>query len=114
MIVEVPTNDELAVRYVVTALVVVEFPTIRLVIELRVAIKDEMKELVEVALDAMRLVVEAFVIVAFVVVELPMIASVIEARVAIKEEIKELVEVALVEKRLVAVNAVAEAVARLV
>ena len=109
MIVEVPTNDELAVRYVVTALVV-EFPTMRLVIEARVATREEKKPLVEVALDAVKLVVEAFVIVAFVVVELPMIALVIEARVATREEIKELVEVALVEKRLVAVTAVAEAV----
>ena len=51
---------------------------------------------------------------ALVVVEFPTIRLVIELRVAIKDEIKELVEVALVEKRLVAVNAVAEAVARLV
>ena len=114
MIVEVPTNDELAVRYVVTALVVVEFPTIRLVIELRVAIKDEKNPLVEVALDAMRLVVEAFVIVAFVVVELPMIALVKLARVAMREEKNPVVLVLLVEKSAVAVRAVADAVVRVV
>ena len=111
---EVAVTDELAVRYVVTALVVVEFPTIRLVIELRVAIKDEKKPLVEVALDAMRLVVEAFVIVAFVVVELPMIALVKEANVARRDEKNPVVLVLLVEKRLVAVRAVAEAVFKVV
>ena len=110
MIVEVPTNDELAVRYVVTALVVVEFPTMRLVIEARVATREEKKPLVEVALDAVKLV-----IVALVVVEFPTMRSVIEARVATKEEIKELVEVLLVVTRFVlvaltAVRLVVEAV----
>ena len=80
----------------------------------KVATKEEKKPLVLVALDAMRLVVEAFVIVALVVVELPMIALVMLAKVATKEEKKPLVLVALVEKRLVAVKAEAEAVERVV
>ena len=66
-------------------------------IEAKVATREEMKELVEVALEAIRLVVEAFVIVALVVVELPMIALVIVASVAIRDVKKPLVLVLLVE-----------------
>ena len=80
----------------------------------RVATNEEKKPLVEVALEAMRLVVEAFVIVALVVVELPTIRLVMLARVATNEEKKPLVLVELVEKRLVAVSAEAEAVLRVV
>ena len=62
----------------------------------KVATKLAKNPLVLVALEAMRLVVEAFVMVAFVVVEFPKIAFVMLARVATREEMKELVVVALV------------------
>jgi hypothetical protein len=91
-----------AVRLVIVAFVVVELPTMRLVIEAKVATSEEMKELVEVALDAMRLVVDAFTIVAFVVVELPTMRLVMEAKVATREEMKELVLVLLVVEAFVA------------
>ena len=113
-----------------TAFVVVEFPTTRLVIEARVATREEIKELVEVELTEVRLVklplvaeklfVKKFVelllvavrlvIVAFVVVEFPTMRSVIEAKVATRDEKNPLVLVLLVENRFVAVRAEAEAV----
>jgi hypothetical protein len=58
-----------------------------------VATRDEKNPLVDVALDATRLVVEALTIVALVVVELPTKRSEIDARVATRDEMKELVEV---------------------
>ena len=82
--------------------------------EASVATRDEKNPLVEVALEAMRLVVEAFVMVALVVVELPTIKLVMLANVASKEEKKPLVLVLLVEKRSVAVKAVADAVFKVV
>ena len=97
-----------------TAFVVVEFPTTKLVMEAKVATKEEKNPLVLVALDAIRLVVEALTIVAFVVVELPTIKEAMLARVATSDAIKELVLVELVEKRLVAVKAEAEAVVSVV
>ena len=93
---------------------VVELPTTRLVMLASVATRDEKNPLVEVALDAIRLVVEAFVIVALVVVELPTMSEAMFARVATKEEKNPLVLVELVEKRSVAVRTVAEAVLRVV
>ena len=79
-----------------TAFVVVELPTIKLVMLANVATREEKNPLVLVAFDAMRLVVEALVIVAFVVVELPTSKSVMLANVAKSEEMKELVLVLLV------------------
>ena len=71
-------------RLVTKAFVVVELPTIRLVIEARVATRDEMKELVEVELVEERSVtkaldVELLVIDAFVAVRLVVVAEVIRA-----------------------------------
>ena len=54
--VEVPRVAVFAARLVITALVVVEFPTTRSVMLARVATRDEMKELVEVALSDVRFV----------------------------------------------------------
>ena len=54
--VEVPTVAVVAARLVIVAFVVVEFPTIRLVIEASVATKEEKNPLVEVALVENRLV----------------------------------------------------------
>ena len=85
------------VSVAIVALVVVELPTIKLVMLARVATSEEMNPLVLVALDAIRLVVEALVIVALVVVELPTIKLVMLARVATREEMKELVLVLLEE-----------------
>ena len=68
-----------------------------------VATRLEKNPLVEVALEAMRLVVDALVIVAFVVVEFPTISELMVASVAMREEMKELVEVALVLVKLVMV-----------
>ena len=93
---------------------VVELPTIKLEMLASVATRDEKNPLVDVALDAMRLVVEALVIVAFVVVELPMIALVMLASVATRDEKNPLVLVLLVEKRLVEVKDDADAVLRVV
>ena len=84
------------VRLDTVALVVVLFPMMTLVKLAKVATKLAKNPLVLVALEAMRLVVEAFVMVAFVVVEFPKIAFVMLARVATREEMKELVVVALV------------------
>jgi hypothetical protein len=95
----------------VTALVVVELPMMTLVKLARVATRDAKKPLVEVALDAMKLVVEALVIVALVVVELPIIAAVKLANVAASEVKNPFVLVLLVEYKLVEVKDVAEAVA---
>ena len=63
----------------------------------KVATRDEKNPLVEVALEATRLVVEALVIVALVVVELPTIKLVMLAKVATRDEMKELVLVLFVE-----------------
>ena len=95
-------------------MVVVELPIMISVMLAKVATRDEKKPLVEVALDATRLEVEAFVIVALVVVEFPTIKLVMLARVATRDEKNPLVLVLLVEKRFVAVKADAEAVLRVV
>ena len=84
------------VRVPTDATVVLEFPTIKLVIEARVATSDAIKELVLVLLVAVRLVTKALV-----VVEFPTIKLVIEAKVATSDAIKELVLVLLVEDEFV-------------
>jgi hypothetical protein len=84
--VDVPTDAVVAVRFVATALVVVELPTTRLVMLVSVATSDEKKPLVEVAL----------VTTAFVVVELPIVTPVRFAIVAKRLETKEFEEVLLV------------------
>jgi hypothetical protein len=86
------------------ALVVVELPTTRSVIDAIVARSDEKNPLVEVALVAMRLVVDAFVIVALVVVEFPTMRFVMFAIVARR----------LVKNPLVAVMPVVDALPRVV
>jgi hypothetical protein len=65
--------------------VVVELPTIKLVIEAKVATKEEKNPLVEVALDAIRLVVEALVMVALVVERL-VVKKLVEDPLVITEE----------------------------
>ena len=97
-----------------TALVVVEFPTTRLVMLASVATREEKNPLVEVELEAIRLVVEALTIVALVVVEFPTMRDAMLARVATNEEKNPVVLVELVLKRFVAVRAEAEAVLRVV
>ena len=77
----------------ITALVVVELPTTRLVMLATVARSDEKNPLVVVL----------FVVTALVVVELPITALVMFARVAMSDEMNELVEVLFVDTRLVAV-----------
>jgi hypothetical protein len=79
--VEVPTDAVVAVRLVATALVVVELPTTRLVMEAKVATRDDMKPLVVVAL---------------VVVLLPIVTPVRFESVAKRLETKEFEEVLLV------------------
>ena len=107
--VEVPTVWVLIVALVMTAFVVVEFPTIRPVIFASVANKDAVKELVVVLLSAVSLVMYALV-----VVELPIMRSVIVAKVATRDPMKELEEVLLLEKRFVEVSTEAEAVFKVV
>ena len=80
--------------FTIAALVVVELPTIRSVIEARVATSDEIKELVVVEL----------LTTAFVVVELLTTRLVMLARVATSDEMKELVEVELVDVELFDIN----------
>ena len=89
--VDVPIVELLAVKYVVVRLV--KSPVIPV-------IKVE-KKLVDVALDATRLEVDALMIVALVVVELPTIRLVMFARVATRDAMKPLVEVEFVVTRLV-------------
>ena len=85
MIVEVPTVAVLAVRLVTTALVVVEFPTIKSVMLANVATRDEKKPLVEVLLVAVKLVTPRLVAVAFV--KLALVAKkLVELLLVITEE----------------------------
>ena len=77
----------------IEATVVLEFPTIRLVIVAKVEKREEMNPLVVVLLVAVRLLIKAFV-----VLEFPTIRLVIVAKVEKREEM-----VPVVEKRLVLV-----------
>ena len=75
-------------RLVIVALVVVELPTIKLAIEAKEAMREEMKELVLVLLVEKRLVAVALVIAALVAVKLVANKLVEELLVIIEDEAK--------------------------
>ena len=94
--------------FVIVAFVVVELPTIKLVMLAKVATRDEMKELVEVAL-----VVEAFVATKVVAVALVAVRLVNAPVIAVRRLAKKVDEVAFVVDALVAKRLVAVALVRL-